>query len=216
MSERLRFHDVLTLSPIEIRYVASCHPFSDRPGIEACRSMSGCLRSYVVSSPQASLTVSLADIAEPYPHLTRLARSGLFQKISPQAYFEGVSFPSAESSLVFHNPGLYLFAKRAIRQRLPPEVLRSIVDHIDGCSVKPAYRDEHSRWIQTTYGSTRLIAVDLSFLTHDDHSTPFLLTHGYAADGNHCAIRYISEEEYNMFHAWFMERERLSLLIRSK
>ncbi|MCX8008634.1 MAG: hypothetical protein N3A54_02925 [Patescibacteria group bacterium] len=202
-----QYEGSVRFSPIKLRYVASCYPFLDRIGVQACQVKSSWIRENLLRDPSFSCEFSHEDIAEPYPHLARLLQSGVFQHISPQQYFEGLEFPFRENTIVFHNPGLYLFAKSSLRKGLPGEVFQSIFDHIEGCSVKPARCIDRTTAIVTAYSGDIEAMIDLSLLSCDSPTSRFILVHGFSSDSVHCGIRYVTKDEYERFCEWFKERQ---------
>jgi hypothetical protein len=193
-----------TFLPIEQRYVASCYPLPDRPGIEACLDWRGHF-AQAANQNQKQLVVSVAQLVEPFPHLARLILAGAFKKMSIQEYFEGLRFPEQASGFSYHNPNLYLFATSTARRKPPNHVLRPVLDHINGCSVKPA---RISTSTVANYLNESVNPIDLSFLNHDPNPSDYVLVHGFNHSGHHQAIRYITPKEYQHYQSWFTARQR--------
>lgn len=196
----------LQFSPIEQRYVASCYPLPDRDGFAACMDWRTTFSQ--LADQQQNAAVEIAQLAEPFPHLTRLALSNVFGAISIQEYFEGLDFPETTSGLVYHNPGLYLFAKSIARKSNNHPAMRaallSALDHVSGCSVKPAL---YSDGIVMDYsGVWKKENISVDFLKHDKTTDNYLLVHGKTHSGAHIGIRRIDKETFDIFSQWFLKR----------
>lgn len=198
------FEQLVSFCPIEQRYVASCYPLPDRPGFDACLNWRRTFSEYVRQNLE-SVTTSVGELAEPFPHLSRLALQGMFNSVSIQAYFEGLNFPEMANGVSYHNPNLYLFAAATVRHHAPPAILAPVLDHIAGCSVKPAILSS-SRVIDYVGDQPQLINRD--FLQHDTAVTDYVLVHGFATNGAHQAIRYLQPNEFDRFRHWFVARQQ--------
>lgn len=198
--------DQLNFSPIEQRYVASCYPLPDREGYAACMDWRSAFAAMAEKHHDA--TVELSQLAEPFPHLTRLALTRMFRSISIQDYFEGLDFPETSRGLVYHNPGLYLFAKRVARTSNKNPAMRSallsVLDHVSGCSVKPALLSEGL--VMDYSGVWKKEALLVDFLKHDAAANDYLLVHGKTHTGAHIGIRMIDTETFEAFTRWFHQR----------
>lgn len=197
---------MINFSPIEQRYVASCYPLPDRPGIASCLDWRKTFTHYARNLQEVA--VAIAQLAEPFPHLARLALEGVFNRQSIQSYFEGLEFPEKGEGLKAHNPNLYLFAISTMRAKLPEEILRSVLAHVDGCSVKPACLSRKS--VMGYDGEKTDQPIDVAFLSHDPPISDCVLVHGCSQNG-HQAIRYITPAEYQRFQAWFHARQQSKL-----
>lgn len=193
----------LEFSPIEQRYVASCYPLPDRPGIAACLDWRVTFTQYALQLQRTS--VAITQLIEPFPHLAQLALKGQFTKSPIQAYFEGLEFPETANGIDCHNPNLYLFAGKIARHNQQNHVLAAVLDHVSGCSVKPVYLPDTT---MTDFAGTRQVALNTQFLQLDSDPTKFALVHGFDQQNRHQVIRYITPIEYHRFKDWFLARQR--------
>jgi len=183
--------ETIILDPIIIRYLATCHPFPDRPGIEACRGFRATYRSH-----QSPLTLPLKDFALPFPTFFRRVQQSGF---NPFAYFEGHEEKS-------HNHSLYMFPKTPSFSSLPEDVQRSILNHLHFCAVKPVDLTQGVLW--SFGGAIPNPVIDSNFF-----STPvlgrYILVHG-VGDIGHIAIRSITPDQFHQLTQGFARFSRHS------
>ena len=183
----------LNLNPIEQRYIATCYPLPDRPGIEYVEEWKERMRQSSLEGKAVEIPVD--RICAPFPHVGSLCEKGFFETTGVQEYFEGLGEGS-------HNMRMYQFAKRVARNRLPDEILKGVLEHVDGCSVKPARMSDSTVW---SFSGPRKARIDRDYFGHQE--CEYGLLHGKNR-GMLVLIRGITQEEFEKYRSWFEDRAK--------
>jgi hypothetical protein len=186
----------ILVNTLDQSYIATCYPLPNREGLDQCIDWKTKLKHSVLAA--SSINLSADDLRAPFPHLYRLLQEGYFDSTTIQDYFEGTNSGS-------HNQNLYLFAKAVYRRlkRAPEpvieEILFPVLNHINGCAVKPANLDDHTIW---SFGKI-ITTTDINQNYFGNHPAQrFALVHGIE-NGQHIIIRSISEDEFSAYSSWY-------------
>jgi hypothetical protein len=185
-----------TVNPLEQEYIATCYPLPDRPGLDSCAAWKGKLTESAKTGEKIELLVPEISLA--FPHLASLAIKGYFEKNSVQQYFEGLLQEGA------HDTNLYLFAKRVAKNLKGSDdpnaqkVLASVLDHANGCSVKPVDLEKGKMW---TFAEVVDASVDQKYFGVNIGQR-FVLAHGISEIGP-VAIRELTVDEFKIYTSWF-------------
>ena len=198
--------EILTLSPIEQRYIATCPLWEGRAYLEEARKYKKILRESAKRNKE--ITLSLEEISKPFPHISRLARDGFFEKRSVQSYFEG----SDESS---HNMLLYLFTKSSYRKMRKiaegnfEEPMKNLLYHANVCAVKPVDLEARTMWCFNGVMEERidLEYFGVGFFEREEHNSKYGFVHG-VSDNGHVLVRFVEEDEFLRMKRWFEERQK--------
>jgi len=176
----------MILSEISARYIATCHLYEGRPYADLAEELKGRIIGGERELPD--------DIfAKAFPHAYRIHQSGR----DLQDYFESLNGS--------HNMLIWLFLANSARRRLSEEVLRSIVEHAEYCSVKVGQVGK-GVLIPSLTNVYCLNREGLSWKFCPEEEGYYFL-HGYYG-GRIYVIREAAREDFERFEKWFEEKRR--------
>lgn len=200
LTNQSRIRENIELSPTVQKYMASCYPLADRPFINEAEQWKTHLQDLQLEPK--TIELPLLKIARAFPHLGKLKLKGFFDRRSIQSYFEGTDPDS-------HNMRMYLLAKRMARDGAPPEVMDSILEHIETCSVKVAQisgkSDDKTFGRVWSYGGTYHAELDTQSLNPTIRS-PEVFIHG-RSDRGLMVIRDAGPA-FEPLKEWYIERQQ--------
>ncbi|MEM5801432.1 MAG: hypothetical protein QW350_00750 [Candidatus Aenigmatarchaeota archaeon] len=174
---------MISLEYIESLYIASCHPYKDRPYADLAEDWKKKIMKGERQIPEE-------EFAKAFPHAYKIYRSGRLL----QDYFESLNEGS-------HNWLLWMFLVNA-QKRLPLEVLSSILVHTEYCCVKVGRRDDKI-YVPSLTGEYEFSRDQFNFLCEESE---YYFLHGF--DGKIYAIRPASKEDFERFEEWFNEKRK--------
>ncbi len=184
----------LRLTPLELRYLATCYPLKDRPGIDEANRWKALARDRAGRTETRELP--LRDIALAFPHVCGLAIKGFFEMRSVQDYFEGLDQES-------HIMRLYLFARSAARKSTPEHLMLGILQHTEGCSVRIADASAGKVW---GFGGIYALPINTQYFSQPVIGR-YMLVHGHE-QGHAVAIRAVSDPVFQVYSGWFEDRHK--------
>lgn len=200
--EAIQLERSVVLSPLEQRYVASCYPLPDRPGLDSCNLWKARLRQS--AGDGGMVEIKAREIGMAFPHLAMLIMQGKFQGIETvQGYFE-----SLKEGGLSHNLNLYKFAKsvgraaKSMEKEEYAERLVPVMDHVNGCAVKPADLSGNKVW---TFGGFEESGIDSHYFGNDKFCR-YALVHGVNEEGLPVAVRPIDASLFAVYRNWYEGR----------
>ena len=182
---------MILLTEIAARYIATCHPYEGRPYLQLAEEWKKRIAKGEREIPEDVL-------AKAFPHAYRVYKSGR----DLRGYFESLDKGS-------HNMLMRLFLGSCIRRKLPEEVLRVVIEHIEYCSVKVC-QVTGEVVILPSFTNTYTLHIDIldwTFLQEMEGSEGYYFLHGYD-NGKVYVIREATEEDFIRFKDWFEERRK--------
>ncbi|MEM0473664.1 MAG: hypothetical protein QXF88_03030 [Candidatus Aenigmatarchaeota archaeon] len=164
---------------IKARYILSCHPYKGRPYTELAEK-------YKMQLIQGKREIPEVEFAKAFPHAYRIYKSGR----DLQNYFESLDKGS-------HNWLIWMFVTNSLKRKLPEQILSSIIEHAEYCSVKVA---EISNKIIFPSLTGEHIVEEANFLC--EPISGYYYIHGFS-DGKIFVIRQASREDFERYKNWF-------------
>ncbi len=186
----------MELSVLEQKYVSTCYPLPDRPFLAEAMHWKEVYRR--ASAQNEVLRVPLRDVARAFPHFGRMYYQGLFNKMSVQEYFESITQDS-------HTMRNYLFAKNVAKNNPPEDILRSVLHHITGCSVRVARTTDSMIW---SFGGTYEAKLDLLYFGEQEYGE-YVFVHGMSENGA-IVIADAPEDKFRTLKEWYEARQAKS------
>ncbi|MCX8178959.1 MAG: hypothetical protein N3D75_03970 [Candidatus Aenigmarchaeota archaeon] len=163
---------------IEARYILSCHPYEGRPFSELAEK-------YKMQFREGKREISQGEFAKAFPHAYRIYKSGR----GLQDYFESLDKGS-------HNWLIWMFVANSLKRKLPEQILSSIIEHAEYCSVKIAEIESQIFFPSLT---GEYIVGKGKFLCKPGKGYYFI--HGF--DDSVYIIRQASRQDFERYKNWF-------------
>ncbi|MFH8080996.1 MAG: hypothetical protein QXO84_03935 [Candidatus Aenigmatarchaeota archaeon] len=178
---------IISIDEVAALYIASCHIYEGRPHAELANQWKERFLKGERLIPEEAF-------CQAFPHAYKIYISGR----NLQDYFESLYEGS-------HNWLLWMFLVNA-KRRLPPQILSSIITHMEYCCVKIGRVSNEKILISSLSGEYELSRNLFNFLCKDKGEYYFL--HGFD-NGVAYAIRPASEEDFERYKTWFEEKRRI-------
>jgi hypothetical protein len=185
---------MIDIDEIAARYIATCHPYKGRPYTELAEEWGKKLKNGERKIPEEVF-------ARAFPHAWRIYNSGR----DLQDYFESLNEGS-------HNMLIWLFLVNSVRRRLPEEVLKSIVQHAEYCSVKVGQITGGVINMPSLTGRYIFDRDILDWSLCSESSEGYYFLHGFDGGKIH-VIRKATEQDFQRFRDWFDEKKRIRDII---
>jgi len=194
------------LNETEIKYVATCYPLPDRPGLCECEEWKKKLRQHL-NSNNKTFEISSSEIRIPFPFLAKFINDGFFEKRSFQNYFE-------DTDELSHNEDNYQFILQIFNgkdlsklSQEPKNALLKVLEHVLGCTIRIYDRVENKEW--NLFGCIDNPKIDFNHFANSIKNTGnYYFLHGKSETGS-IVIREINQTEFLKYKSWLDSKIKL-------